>query len=229
MRNAQRFRSGIVTGLLLGSSLFMGGALVSANAEETGTPPYGPGMMRNYAQPPVGSAYGPGMMRGYGPTSWGGYGPGMMTGYGHGAWGAYGSGMMGGFGWGMMGGYGPGRMPGYGTGDWGGYGPGMMHGYGGVWRGNALKLTDKQRQRLDDIHAKASKQLWLLMGQMQEERFALARLMISHNPDMKAVDAAYDKLTQTGKKLLNLHLDTRRASWEVLTADQRKELEEQGW
>lgn len=236
-----------VLSLLLGSALLLGGPLAWGDADDSGTSSYGPGMMWRYQTPPGdnangGYAYGPGMMRGYGPgmmwgQGWGGYGPGMMQGYGGGY--GYGPGMMQGYGGGY--GYGPGTMQGYGGGPWmmrergwGGYGPGMMAGWGaygpgamqgyGGWRGAPLQLTDQQRQRLDAIHAKAAKALWPLLGQMQEQRFALARLLAGDNPDKKAVDDAYNKLSQTGRQLLDLRLETRRNAWSVLTAAQIKQL-----
>ena len=201
-----------ILSLLLGSALLLGGPLAWGDADDSGTSPYGPGMMWRYQTPPGGNAnggyaYGPGMMRGYGGGY--GYGPGMMQGYGGGP------GMMWGQGWG---GYGPGMMAG-----WGAYGPGAMQGYGG-WRAAPLQLTDQQRQRLDAIHAKAAKALWPLLGQMQEQRFALARLLAGDNPDKKAVDDAYNKLSQTGRQLLDLRLETRRDAWSVLTAAQIKQL-----
>ena len=275
-----------ILGLLLGSALLLGGPLAWGDADDSGTSPYGPGMMWRYQTPPGGNAnggyaYGPGMMRGYGGgygygpgmmqgygggpgmmwgQGWGGYGPGMMQGHGGGygygpgmmqgygggpgmmwgqGWGGYGPGMMQGHGGGY--GYGPGMMQGYGGGPemmwgqgWGGYGPGMMAGWGaygpgamqgyGGWRGAPLQLTDQQRQRLDAIHAKAAKALWPLLGQMQEQRFALARLLAGDNPDKKAVDDAYNKLSQTGRQLLDLRLETRRDAWSVLTAAQIKQL-----
>ena len=235
--------------LLLGGILLLGGPLAWGDTDGGGAPPYGPGMMWRYQATPNsnaqgGYAYGPGMMQGYGDGY--GYGPGMMQGYGR-AYG-YGPGMMQGYGRaygygpGMMQGYGygPGMMWGQGFGRSGGYGPGMigggmgygyvpgtMQGYGG-WRGAPLQLTDQQRQRLDAIHAKAAKTLWPLLGQMQAQRFALARLLTGDNPDKKAVDEAYNKLSQTGRQLLDLRLETRRAAMAVLTAAQRKQLQQKG-
>jgi Spy/CpxP family protein refolding chaperone len=210
-------------GLLFGAALLLGGATAWADTDGTGgPPPYGPGMMWRYQATPGGAsgnspAYGPGMMRGYGA----GYrqGPDMMRGYG------YGPGIAGWGGPGMMMGcdaYGPGIM-----GGWGGYGADMMGGYTG-WHRAPLNLSDQQRQQLDDIHAKAIKQMWPLMGQMQLERFALARLLGSENPDMKAVDEAYNKLSQSGRKLLDVRIRTHRAIWAVLTAEQRKLLRQGG-
>ena len=222
-------------GLVLGGVLITTSAVALADADDTAGPAYGPGMMwqapgaKGADQPNRGYGYGPGMMRGYGAGGWGGYGPQMMRGYG------YGPGMMwggdygrGGFGYGpdmMDGGYGPGMMGGY------GYGPGVMMGggYGGYgWGGSPLNLTDKQRQSLDDIRAKTAPKLWALFGQMQAERFTLMRLLSGNNPDQKAVDEAYAKLSGTGKQLIDLRLENRQAALKVLTAEQRKQLEQQG-
>lgn len=207
--------------LLLGSVLLVGGPLAWGDTDDGSAPPYGPGMMWRYQAAPNGNtnggyAYGPGMMQGYGRGY--GYGPGMMQGYG------YGPGMAWGQGYGGWGGYGPGMM---GGGASYGYGPGAMQGYD-IWRGAPLQLTDQQRQRLYAIHAKAAKERWPLLGQMQEQRFALARLLASDNPDKKAVDDAYNKLSQTGRQLLDLRIETRRATWSVLTAAQRKQLQQGG-
>ena len=207
-------------GLVLGGVLLTTSAVALADADDTGGPAYGPGMMwqsqgsPDAGQPNSGYAYGPGMMRGYGAGGWGGYGPQMMQGYG------YGPGMMWGGGYGRGGfGYGPGMMG-------GGYGPGMMGAYGlGVSR---LNLTDKQRQSLDDIRAKTAPKLWALFGQMQAERFTLMRLLSGSNPGQKTVDEAYAKLSGTGKQLIDLRLENRQAALKVLTAEQRKQLEQEG-
>ena len=233
MRDAFRKKPYLTAiGLALGGILIATSAVALADADDTGGPAYGPGMMwrssgatgvdqpnRGYG---YGYGYGPGMMRGYGAGGWGGYGSQMMRGYGPGMmWGGgYGRGGYG-YGPGMMmgGGYGPGMMMG------GGYGPGMMRGYG--WGASRLNLTDKQRQSLEEIRAKSAPKLWPLFGQMQEERFTLMRLLSSSNPDRKAVDEAYAKLSKTGKQLLDLRLENRQAALKVLTAEQRKQLEQQ--
>ncbi|MEJ2478573.1 MAG: Spy/CpxP family protein refolding chaperone [Acidihalobacter sp.] len=235
MRDAFRKKPYLTAiGLALGSILIATSAVALADADDTAGPAYGPGMMWR-SQGATGAdqpnrGYGPGMMRGYGAGGWGGYGPRMMRGYG------YGPGMMrgGGFGYGpgimMGGGYGPGMMlgGGYGPGMMlgGGYGPSMMMlgGYG--WRASRLNLTAKQRQSLEEIRAKAAPKLWPLFGQLQEERFTLMRLLSSSNPDRKAVDDAYAKLSKTGKQLLDLRLENRQAALKVLTAEQRKQLEQ---
>jgi Spy/CpxP family protein refolding chaperone len=107
-----------------------------------------------------------------------------------------------------------------------GYGPGMAFGYGWGFGRAALQLTPQQRQRLYEIQAKSARKYWMLFGQMQEEHIQIARLLASNNPDQKAVNEAYDKLSQTGKALLDLRMQNHRAALQVLTDEQRKMLDQ---
>lgn len=162
-----------------------------------------------------------------------GYGPGMAHGMGYGNQMMMGKGRGRGYGYrgdrhGMMGGmiYGAG-MTGLGIMSGQRYGLGMFSGFGRRFENMKLNLTVKQRQQLDEIREKSARHFWSLFGQMQEYRIALARSLMSLEPNQKSVDQAFSNLSQTREKLLNLHLSNRKAALKVLTQKQRKLLEDQ--
>ena len=196
-----------------------------AGPETVARPGYlgmGRGMMNGYG----GYGMGRGMMNGYGHYR---MGPGMMGGYG-----GYGMGpgmMMGGYGgYGMgpgmmMGGYGGyGMGPGMMMGGYGGYGmgPGMMYSFGG----DALGLSAEQRGKIAGIWNDAINKAWPIMGQLREQYFRFARLMGEENPDRAAVNKAYTRISDLRKQLLGMRLDARQQMMEVLSADQRKKLQQ---
>lgn len=214
-----------VLGVMLSGVLLMCSAIAQADTDTTTSPPastYGPGMMMGGN--PGRGGYGPGPMANQG-AGCDGYGPGMMYGYGPRM---MGSGMMSPE---MMGGYGPGMMgSGYMRGSgmmYGqGFGPGMRMGYGRGFGFAGLHLTHQQRQRLYDIQVKSMQKYWTLFGRMQKEHFEIARLLSSTNPDQKTVDEAYNRLSQTGKAMLDLRLENHRAALQLLTPEQRKLLDQ---
>lgn len=184
-----------------------GGAAFAA-AQGSSSPPAATASGPQY----YGGAYG-GMMgaRGMGPGmmySYGGMGPWMMGTYG------MGRGMMGGYG------MGPGMMYGY-----GGMGPGMMYGYGGYW-GHGLRLSSQQRDKIAAMWNDMMKQAWPIMGQLREQYFDFARLNASMNPDRTAIDKVYLQIADLQRKLLDLRLQARQQMLGVLTAAQRKQLED---
>ncbi len=166
----------------------------------------GPGMMGGYG----GYGMGPGMMGGYGGY---GMGPGMMGGYG-----GYGMGP------GMMGGYGGYGMGSGMMGGYGGYGMGygMMGGYGAY----ALGLSADQRSKMAGIWNDSVNKAWPIMGQLREQNFRFAQLMSESNPDRAAVNKVYSRISELRKQLLDQRLDARQKVMEVLTAEQRKKLQQ---
>ena len=245
---------GMSTGMMAarqGPGMMYGSAPATQAGPETVARPGYPGMGRGMMYGYGGYGMGPGMMGGYGhygmgPGMMGGYGgygmgPGMMGGYGHygmgpgmmGGYGGYGMGpgMMGGYGhYGMgpgmmMGGYGGyGMGPGMMMGGYGHYGmgPGMMYGYGG----RALGLSAEQRGKLAGIWNDAINKAWPIMGQLREQYFRFARLMGEENPDRAAVNKVYTRISDLRKQLLGMRLDARQQMMEVLSADQRKKLQQ---
>ena len=221
----------------LGAALLAATVMVplnSALAQSPGT--MGPGMMGQTGpdQPPAGG-YGPGSHYGYGRGYGGwGMGPGMMGGYGmgpgmmYGGYGGYGMGP------GMMGGYGmgPGMMYGGGYGGWG-MGPGMMggRGYGGYgmgpgmmygWGGQALKLSDKQREEWNKLQQETMNKNWALMGQMHDQMFKLQEQYAKDKPDPKAVGDAYSKLSDLRRQMIENHIRAQNQFESSLTKEQRE-------
>jgi len=218
----------VLGGCLLASSSMAIAAVENAPNGSSSTP----GMMMGAGCHGREFKHGPGMM-GYGAPMMMGRGchgreysyvPGMMHGMGYGSYrmrgnaGDYRQGMMGamGYGAGMMG---LDMMSGR------GYGMGMFSGFGRRFDNRKLNLTDKQRQQLFEIREKSARHFWSLFGQMQEYRIALARSLMSLEPDQEMVDRAFSNLSQTRKKLLNLHLANRKAALKILTPKQRKLLQ----
>lgn len=142
--------------------------------------------------------YGPGMMGG-------GYGPGMMGG-------GYGPGMMGG-------GYGPGMMG-------GGYGPGMMGGWGpraGASCGPDIpNLTQEQRAKLDEISRDATQKHWALMQQMHQQP---ANIYPGGKFNEQAARAAYDRMASIQKQMFEHSLDVNKRLDNVLTPEQREQMQ----
>ena len=165
----------------------------------------GPGMMEGYG--PYGPGYG---MQGAGPCAPGGYGPGMM-----------GPGMMQGYGPGMMQGYGPG----YGPGMMQGYGP--MHGYGGgmmapgygVGSSNLGRLTEKQRERMQELQQEEQKDHWELMQKMQERQRELYRMQLADEPDYDAIKKKSRELGKLQQEMAEERIEMHRQMRNVLEQD----------
>ncbi len=161
---------------------------------------------------------GPGMMGGYGQGMMYGTAPAPQTGSSANA-GYYrmGPGMMGGYGrYGM----GPGMM----MGGYGGYGmgPGMMYGYGAY----GLGLTTQQHGKIAGIWNESINKAWPIMGQLREQYFQFMQLMREETPDRTAINKIYARISDLRKQLLDVRLDARQQMMGILTADQRKKLEQ---
>jgi len=112
---------------------------------------------------------------------------------------------------GMMGGFGPGGM-------------GAMMGHGrALW---SLDLDDTQRQQLRELQRQQRQQHWSLMGQMHEAMEALASEWSpeSETRDRAAILAAYDRLAQLRRQLLEAQLDAADQVDKILTPEQRETL-----
>lgn len=130
----------------------------------------------------------------------GGYGPGMMDGYGSG-------GMMGG-------GYGPGTMGGY-----GGMGSGMMGGHGGFY---GVDLDDKQRRSANAIQDELRRKRWELMGRTMDEQSKLRDLYEAEKRDPKAIGAAYQRIFDLRRQMIEATITAHNRIEELLTPEQRK-------
>lgn len=135
----------------------------------------------------------------------GGYGPGMMGGYG-------------GMGQGMMGGqYGPGS--GMMGGGYGGMGPGMMGAQGGLY---GVELDDKQRKSANAIQDELRRNRWELMGRTMDEQSKLRDLYEAEKRDPKAIGAAYQRIFDLRRQMIEATITAHNRIEELLTPEQRK-------
>ena len=101
-------------------------------------------------------------------------------------------------------------------------GHGMMGGYGAY----ALGLSADQRGKIAGIWNSSTTKAWPIMGQLREQYFHFTRLMAETNPDRAAVNKIYARISELQRQLLDLRLDARQQMMEVLTPEQRKQLEQ---
>jgi len=138
----------------------------------------------------------------------GGYGPGMMMG------GGQGPGMMGGYGQGQMG---PGMMG-------GGYGHGMM-GQGMMGSQQSLpgiSLDDKQRKQHNAIQDDLRRKRWELMGRTMDEQVKLRDLYDAEKRDPAAIGAAYQRVFDLRRQMIEATVAAHNKIEELLTPEQRK-------
>ncbi|MEZ5619039.1 MAG: Spy/CpxP family protein refolding chaperone [Rhodocyclaceae bacterium] len=172
-----------------------------------------------FAQPNPGTM-GPGMMGG-------GYGPGMMGGYGQGQ---MGPGMMGGgYGPGMMGGgYGHGMM-GQGMMGQGMMGQGMMGSQQGL---PGISMDDKQRKAYNAINDDLRRKRWELMGRTMDEQARLRDLYEAEKRDPAAIGAAYQRVFDLQRQMIEATVAAHNKIEGLLTAEQRQTVREfwgQSW
>lgn len=151
-----------------------------------------------------GGSYGPGF--GMGPGMMG-MGPGMM-----GMMEMMGPGMMGGMG--MMGG--PGMM---GSGM---MGSGMMG--SGMGPLGMLDLSADQRSKIAQIQSDLRKRQWGTTGQVMDEQEKLQELLTAETPDPKKVGAAYAKIADLQRQMIEAGIEARNRVQAVLTKEQREQL-----
>jgi DNA-binding MarR family transcriptional regulator len=159
-----------------------------------------------------------------------GMGGGMMGGYGGG------SGMMGGAGGGYSGG--PGMMGGAGGGSGpmgdrvpGGPGYGQRYdqspGPAPAYRDrdyDQLRLSDQQRAKIDAIREQSARKRSSLEATLRSDRARLDEFYASGNADDASARRIYQSLSETGRKLFDESLDTRKRIDAVLTQEQRDQL-----
>ena len=170
------------------------------------------------AQGCMGSAVGADM--GHGMMGGQGMGHGMMGGHG------MGHDMMGGQGKGqdMMGGHGMGHgmMGGQGKGQDMMGGQGMGHGM----MGGALDLSNEQRKQINRIHTALRKQHWALQGERIDAQGELSDLYADEPLDGKRIGAAYAKIFDLQRQMIEAAIDARNQHRAVLTEEQREQLQQ---
>ncbi len=149
--------------------------------------------------------------------------------YGWGRWGMPGAGMMG---MGMMGMMGMGGMGSFGPGM---MGPGMMMGPAMMGWGalpamgpGALNLTADQRKKITAIDEGLRKRQWTLMGKMMEQAAQLHQLYQAEKRDPKKIGAAYGKLFDLKRQMIEAAVEAANRKEAVLTKEQRQRLRQWG-
>ncbi|HSS66277.1 MAG TPA: periplasmic heavy metal sensor [Gammaproteobacteria bacterium] len=117
---------------------------------------------------------------------------------------------------GMMGGYGmgPGMMGGYGL------GPGMM----GIGPMSGLELNSEQQKQIARIETGLRKQNWTLQGEIIDARGELLQLYADETPDPKRIGAAYGKIFDLRRQMIEAAIEAHNRQRAVLTDEQRENL-----
>ncbi|MGD9000509.1 MAG: Spy/CpxP family protein refolding chaperone [Granulosicoccaceae bacterium] len=139
--------------------------------------------------------------------------------------------MMHGYGMGMMGyGYGEGPMMGMGRMGMMGYGGHPMMGMGHMgmppmlWR---LDLSDNQRDQVRQIMRDMQDKQWDLMDKLRDTSGEMDKLYSSPTPDPKKAGNAYAGMADVRRQMLENHIEAQNRLYQLLTEEQRKQLEEQ--
>lgn len=129
----------------------------------------------------------------------------------------------------MMGGHGGGMGAGMGKGMGHGMGQGMMGGPGRMGKGrhepmawmDALNLSAEQRDQLRALHRRHRLERLEARGRVRTAKRALHGLAHQFEPDLPAVEAAFDLLSEARKAALMQRLEARAEVDAVLTESQR--------
>ncbi|MDX1804765.1 MAG: Spy/CpxP family protein refolding chaperone [Alcanivorax sp.] len=100
---------------------------------------------------------------------------------------------------------------------------GMMHGDGYP---PSLGLTDKQQEQIDAIWDNYWDKNWSMMAQMDVRYSDLLTLQGQEQPDINKMMALYRELNDMQLTLMESQLRTRRQADEVLTSEQRQQIQQ---
>lgn len=100
-------------------------------------------------------------------------------------------------------------------------GPGMMQGYG-PGGGAGIELSSVQRAKSREIQRELFKKESELREKMFMEHGQIEDLYDVDKPDPKAVRAAYDRLYNIRKEMIEARIQARNKMYDLLTDDQRK-------
>ena len=131
----------------------------------------------------------------------------------------------------MMGGMGPmmGGMHGVDPmmGGMGGMGP-MMGGMGPMMGGmgmmGMLELSDEQRSELNGIGDELRRKHWDIMGRMMDERAVLRDLLQAEEHDPKTIGAAYGRLFDLRRQMIEAAIEAGNRRKALLTDEQREQI-----
>ena len=131
----------------------------------------------------------------------------------------------------MGGGYGPGMMgPGMMMGGRGhGMGPGMMGMHDGL---PGINLDDQQRKKYNAIQDDLRRKRWELMGRTMDEQSRLRDLYDADKRDPAAIGAAYQRIFDLRRQMIEATVAAHNKIEELLTFEQRKSAREywgQSW
>jgi len=104
----------------------------------------------------------------------------------------------------------------------------MMAGPRGIgpYMAGVLELTDEQREQLDAVQRRNAREHWQLRQQMREHRATMAALWRENAPDPDTVGDAHRRMSETGRRMLELRARMQGEVHDILTAEQRDRLRE---
>nr|VFK68939.1 MAG: LTXXQ motif family protein [Candidatus Kentron sp. UNK]VFK73752.1 MAG: LTXXQ motif family protein [Candidatus Kentron sp. UNK] len=101
-------------------------------------------------------------------------------------------------------------------------------GMGGLWQLSQIPdLSKEQRKKINDISDEIRRSHWALMGEKMEHSTQLRRLYEAEPLDAKAIGETYAKIFNIKRKLIQGNIEANQKAKEVLTDEQRKQL--QSW
>jgi len=93
---------------------------------------------------------------------------------------------------------------------------------------NALKLTDDQKAKMNDLRVEHMKAVQTLKAQSQELKAHLKTLNLAEKPDNKAIFKTIDELTANQGEIMKHMITFKQSMKTILTPDQLKALELRG-
>ena len=107
-------------------------------------------------------------------------------------------------------------------GGMGGMGP-MM---GGMGMAGMIELSDEQRSQLNSIGDELRKRHWEIMGPMMEEWSVLRDLWQAKEHDPKAIGAAYGRLFDLRRQMIEAAIEANNRRRSLLSDEQREQLKQ---
>ena len=91
---------------------------------------------------------------------------------------------------------------------------------------NNLNLSDSQRKTIRNIHKKTRAQRWGLQEKIADYSDQLNALYNQDKPDAKKISKVYQQIFDIKRQQIELHINTRNQTYDVLTKKQQKEMKE---
>jgi Spy/CpxP family protein refolding chaperone len=98
--------------------------------------------------------------------------------------------------------------------------PGTGPGMGRMEKAEELKLTDDQKEGVQEIHYNFNKNAIGLKAELKTSRLELRHLLMQDDPDQQQISKLVDRIADAQKKLLKNQVDKKLALKEILTPEQ---------